>query len=88
MGSPHDLWTVPSGKVHVVRSIDGWSEAVGADQIYIGLASSRGIQLDVPAQPSAYHWTGHQVFLAGEVVQGYSVTSPWHLIISGYELVA
>ncbi len=81
-----DLWTVPAGKVHVIRDIDGWTESSVGDTWYIGLSGNRVITLPAPTGSAAALWRGRQVFNAGETIQLFQSHGASHLAVSGYEL--
>lgn len=82
------LYTVPTGKVFIVRDLDGYPQAAGAGSLFGGTNPGFWMSLPYAAQYAAVQWRGRQVLAAGEVFGVVVSTQPFTLAVSGYLLNA
>lgn len=83
-------YTVPSGKVAIVRDIDvsNVSGAASRPFLYYSAAGYVVTYLPIDAPPSASSWRGRQVFEASEVFGVYAQAATINAFVSGYLLDA
>ena len=83
------LYTVPSGFVAVVRSIDVHHVPSAAGQVCGCVLGSTFVQLGVAAGTTSYNpppWSGRQVLTAGQAMEGVFSGFYQQIAISGYLL--
>lgn len=83
----HALGTVPSGRVWVVRDLEGYRTGAGAGIGLWHLGPVYGVEWNSAAGEQTFQWEGRVVLLAGEALEFQLVSGTWYWIASGYELV-
>lgn len=82
------LFTVPAGRVYVMRDIDGYCNDTVASFVTFG-DSIDPLSLLLPgANPYAIAWRGRYVMTAGYVLRAFPRRGPLVLRISGYDLAS
>jgi hypothetical protein len=87
-GPTHHTYTVPTGKKAIVRSVDGWMDAAGCHFLFGSTTGVYFLNVIASATLQPIHWTGRQVYSAGEVLDAYNFSGGMACVVSGYLLDA
>ena len=88
-GGPYTLYTVPAGKVFIMRDIDARLQTTGASDLFFGegTTSQFFVRMKGAVVQDVGTWRGRQVFNAGETVAAFVDAGLWNWAISGYLLI-
>jgi len=88
-GAQVSVYTVPTGKVAVIRSIEFGAQSAPANSAAVNLFGVAEIaSIETVNQYRTVHWDGRTVLDAGDVIAVQAIAGTWSFIISGYLLDA
>lgn len=86
-GAVTTLYTVPAGKVAVLRDVEATSVGTTVTLYVLVLGGVVLREWSSTSAGQSFPWTGRQVLNAGEALNAYAPTSQqWSLLVSGYLL--
>lgn len=88
-GAQVSVYTVPTAKVAVIRSIEVGAQSPPANSCAVNLYGVAEIySTEAINQYRTAHWDGRTVLEAGDVIAVQAILGTWTFIISGYLLDA
>lgn len=87
-GPTHTTYTVPVGKVAVVRSVDLRLDNANSHVLFGDTSGVYWLNVIAPTLLTLVSWRGRHVYTAGEVLDVYVFVGPGQGIVSGYLLDA
>jgi len=91
VGGPVTLFTVPAGRVYILRDVDVAQPAGIASALVLITGGTGAWVYYVASAVSPFYapWRGRQVFVAGDTLKAIVIGSTtWTVLASGYDLEA
>ena len=84
----HALFTVPAGRVYVVRFVTVWSYTHPSTAFIQGPSGSRWAFYTSTADSESFNADVRLVLTAGEVLSWYLYSGSWHVSTHGFDFAA